>query len=128
MRAVGRLNRLNYTLYTIGARGTSIGAMPDSTTRFRSNLSPGIASIAFRDEEEGLGMLSRGTGGLAFSNSVNFYGALEQIDWDTAFRYVLGYSPPERSDNANPDKFYRIQVRVDRDDVKVRVRRGYVDG
>jgi VWFA-related protein len=127
LRAIGRLNRLNYTLYTIGARGSAIGAMPDTQSSFRSNLTPGIATLAWRDEEEGLGMLSRGTGGLAFSNSANFYGAFEQIDRDTAFRYVLGYSPPQRRDNASPDTFYRIQVRVSRDDVKVRARRGYLD-
>lgn len=128
LRAVGRLNRYNYTLYTIGARGTAIGAMQDVTSRFRSNLSPGIATLAYQGEEDGLRMLSRGTGGLAFSNSANFYGALEQIDRDTAFRYVLGYSPPPRADNAKPDKFYRIQVKVGRKDVKVRARRGYVEG
>ncbi len=128
LRTVGQLNRLNYTLYTIGARGAAIGAFADVTDTIRSNLSPGIASIAYRDEEAGLGMLSRGTGGLAFSNSSNFFGALEQIDRDTAFRYVLGYSPPERAENAKPDKFYRIQVKVSRRDVKVRARRGYVDG
>ena len=128
MRAVGHLNRMNYTLYTIGARGTTIGAFADGTDRFRSNLSPGIASIAYRDEEAGLRMLSRGTGGLAFHNSANFYRAFEQIDYDTAFRYVLGYAPPERAENANPNKFYRIQVKVDRDNVTVRARRGYVDG
>ena len=47
-RTVGQLNRLNYTVYTIGARGTAIGAMDDASTQFRSNLSPGIASIAPR--------------------------------------------------------------------------------
>ena len=128
LRATGHLNRLNYTLYTIGARGTAIGSFDDGSDRFRTNLSPGIASIAYRDEEAGLIMLSRGTGGLAFYNSANFYRAFEQIDYDTAFRYVLGYAPPERAENANPDKFYRIQVKVDRDDVTVRARRGYVDG
>ena len=125
-RAVGHLNRMNYTLYTIGARGTMIGAFDDATDRFRSNLSPGISSIAYRDEEVGLEILSRGTGGLAFHNSANFNGAFERIDHDTAFRYVLGYTPPERADNANPDKFYRIQVKVDRKNVNVRARRGYV--
>jgi VWFA-related protein len=127
-RTVGRLNRLNYTLYTIGARGTAIGAMQDASEAFRINLTPGMASMAYSSEEEGLRMLSRGTGGLAFSNSANFFGAFEQIDRDTAFRYVLGYTPPPRADNAKPDKFYRIQVRVDRDNVNVRARRGYVDG
>lgn len=125
-RAVGHLNRMNYTLYTIGARGTMIGAFDDASDRFRSNLSPGISSIAYRDEEVGLEILSRGTGGLAFHNSANFFGAFERIDHDTAFRYVLGYTPPERADNANPDKFYRIQVKVDRKNVNVRARRGYV--
>jgi VWFA-related protein len=128
LRTIGRLNRYNYTLYTIGARGPAIGAMQSSSDRFRGNLSPGIAAVAYQGEEDGLRMLSSGTGGLAFSNSANFYGALEQIDRDTAFRYVLGYAPPLRADNAKPDKFYRIRVRVDRDDVKVRARRGYVDG
>ncbi len=128
LNAIGHLNRMNYTLYTIGARGTTIGALTDVTDRFRSNLTPGIASIAYRDEEAGLRMLSRGTGGLAFHNSANFFRAFEQIDYDTAFRYVLGYTPPERSENAKPDKFYRIQVKVDRDDVNVRARRGYVNG
>jgi VWFA-related protein len=127
-RTVGRLNRLNYTLYTIGARGTAIGAMQDASETFRINLTPGMAAMAYSGEEEGLRMLSRGTGGLAFSNSANFYGAFEQIDRDTAFRYVLGYTPPPRGDNAKPDKFYRIQVRVGRDNVNVRARRGYVDG
>jgi VWFA-related protein len=128
LRTIGQLNRLNYTIYTVGARGTSIGAFQDTTDRFRINLTPGIATLAYQSEEEGLRMLSAGTGGLPFTNSANFRGAFEQIDRDTAFRYVLGYAPPERADNASPDKFYRIQVRVDRDDVRVRARRGYVDG
>lgn len=128
MRAVGHLNRMNYTLYTIGARGTAIGAFEDATDRFRTNLTPGISSIAYRDEETGLRILSRGTGGLAFNNSANFFRAFEQIDHDTAFRYVLGYTPPKRAENASPDKFYRIQVKVDRKDVNVRARRGYVGG
>ena len=128
LRSVGHLNRLNYTVYTIGARGTAIGAMQDSSDRFRINLTPGIATLAYQGEEDGLRMLSTGTGGLPFTNSANFDGAFEQIDRDTAFRYVLGYAPPARAENAKPDKFYRIQVRVDRDDVKVRARRGYVDG
>ena len=76
LRAIGHLNRMNYTLYTIGARGTVIGAFEDATDRFRSNLTPGISSIAYRDEDAGLEILSRGTGGLAFHNSANFFGAL----------------------------------------------------
>ncbi|MGD8329615.1 MAG: VWA domain-containing protein [Acidobacteriota bacterium] len=128
LRTIGNLNRLNYTLYTIGARGTSIGAFADTTDQYRSNLTPGISTVAYQSEEEGLRMLSNGTGGLPFVNSANFRGAFEQIDRDTAFRYVLGYNPPPRADNADPEKFYRIQVRVDRDDVTVRARHGYVDG
>jgi VWFA-related protein len=128
LRAIGQLNRLNYTIYTIGARGTSIGAFQDTTDRFRTNLTPGISTVAYQGEEEGLRMLSAGTGGLPFTNSANFRGAFEMIDRDTAFRYVLGYSPPARAEGADPGKFYRIQVRVDRDNVTVRARRGYVDG
>jgi len=127
MRAIGRLNRLNYTLYTIGARGTAIGMMPSGETARRSNLSPGTASLAFRDQQEGLRMLSAGTGGLAFDNSLNFGEAFNRIDRDTAFRYVLGYTPPPRGPNDKPDKFYRIRVKVGRDDINVRSRRGYIN-
>jgi VWFA-related protein len=128
MQAVGRLNRLNYTLYTIAARGVGASStMPDSQAAFRSNLDPGTSSIAFRDEQEGLRMLAAGTGGLAFDNSANFAGAFQQIDRDTAFRYVLGYTPPDHGEGVRDGKFYRLRVEVDRDRVKVRARRGYVN-
>jgi VWFA-related protein len=128
MQAVGRLNRLNYTLYTIAARGVGASStMPDSQAAFRSNLSPGTSSIAFRDEQQGLRMLAAGTGGLAFDNSANFAAAFQQIDRDTAFRYVLGYTRPDRGEGVRDSRFYRLRVEVDRDRVKVRARRGYVN-
>ena len=128
MRAVGRLNRLNYTLYTIGARGMGSALAQDISLSVRSNLSIGTRSIIFRDQQEGLRALASGTGGLAFDNSANFKAAFAQVDRDTAFRYVLGYTPPERAEDVSPDEFYRIRVEVERDDVKVRSRRGYVEG
>lgn len=125
LRAVGRLNRLNYMLYTVGARGLN-DALPTSVSQqTRSNLSVGMQQVVARDVQEGLRMMARGTGALAFDSSNNFAHAFERIERDTAFRYVLGYSPPDHTEDG--EKFYRIRVEVDVPGLEVRARRGYVN-
>lgn len=128
MRAVGRLNRLNYVLYSVSAQGALTNHRMGVEQGFRSNLSPGLQSIVARDSQDGLMMLARGTSGLAFYNSSDFDRFFERIDEDTAFRYVVGYLPPEHDpEDAEDGKFYRIEVETTVPGVEVRARRGYVD-
>ncbi|MFQ5744142.1 MAG: VWA domain-containing protein, partial [Acidobacteriota bacterium] len=128
LRTIGRLNRLNYVLYTIGARGLKGGLGTSLKNQVRSNLSPGIRETINRNAQDGLRMMAAGTGGLAFDNSSNFNAAFEQIDQDTSLRYVLGYRLPQRPDGQEESgKFRNIRVEVDVPGVRVRARRGYIE-
>ena len=72
---------------------------------------------------DGANSLAVDTGGVAIRNENNFVKALDEIDRDTSSYYVLGYRPA----NAELDgKFREITVRVKRQGVSVRSRKGYL--
>jgi len=110
-KAIGKLNRLNYSVYAIDARGAGdfFGDSPEY--QVRTGLDATLRQQIFEAAQEGLANISRGTGGLSFTGTSNFLGALESIHADTAYRYVLGYVPPEHDpkDTEN-EKFYRVRV------------------
>jgi hypothetical protein len=62
------------------------------------------------------------TGGVAIANTNNFSDGFKTIVQDASTYYLLGYSPePEQTDG----DFHSIRVRVKREGVTVRARRGY---
>lgn len=127
-QAVGRLNRLNYSVYTIDARGATDFAADSPEYEVRTGLSSETRSQIFHDAQNGLTAIARGTGGLSFTGTSNFDGALAEVHADTAYRYVLGYIPPEHDPkDVENEKFYRIRVEVGAPGVTVRAREGYVD-
>jgi VWFA-related protein len=126
--AVGYLNRLNYTVYTIDARGAADFAGDPAASRARTPISSDTRTQIFQDAVSGLGSIARGTGGLAFSGTNNFAAVIDDIHADTAYRYVLGYVPPQHDEkDVENGRFYRVRVEVSRSDVRVRARQGYVD-
>jgi tetratricopeptide (TPR) repeat protein len=73
--------------------------------------------------EDGPNSLAVDTGGMMIRNENNIGRALEAIARDSGRYYVIGYNPS----NANFDGKYRpIEVRVKREGVRVRARRGYL--
>jgi VWFA-related protein len=126
--AIGKLNRLNYSVYAIDARGAGDFFSDSPEYQVRTGLAPELRQQIFEAAQEGLVDIARGTGGLSFTGTSNFLGALEAIHADTAYRYVLGYVPPEHHPkDLENDKFYRVRVEVDVPGVRVRAREGYVD-
>jgi len=125
---VGKLNRLNYTVYTIDARGAADFAGDPAASRFRTTISPETRTRIFQDAQNGLGAIAQGTGGLSFTGTNNFAGAIADIHADTAYRYVLGYVPPQHDPKDVEDgKFFRVRVEVDVPGTRVRAREGYVE-
>jgi len=126
--AVGKLNRLNYSVYTIDARGAGDFFGDSPAYQVRTGLEADLRQQIFEEAQNGLANIARGTGGLSFSGTSNFLGVLESIHTDTAYRYVLGYVPPEHdAKDIENEKFYRVRVEVDVPGVRVRAREGYVD-
>jgi len=96
---VGRMNRAGARIYAIDTRGLKGG--PGDT----------INSLAVD------------TGGLVLFNENNIGRAFDTIAADTNTYYVLGYQP---SNPKYDGKYRKIEVRVKRQDVNVRARRGYL--
>ena len=75
------------------------------------------------DPHSGLTQLSEDTGGLLFANTNNFRRGLARVDSDMRNYYMLSYVPGnERFDG----KYRHITVKVNRPDVMVQHRQGYL--
>jgi VWFA-related protein len=121
--AIGLLNRLNVTIYSIDANGlleNYQGADRDSRM-----VRLGINSVTYSQElQDSLAMVSRETGGMAFLNSQNFAKGLTEIAEDMNQQYWLCSNLPPFKKRGT---YHSIDVKVARSDVKVRHRKGYVE-
>jgi VWFA-related protein len=113
-QAVTEARRVNAVIYFVDARG--LVALPPSGPRAgsRSVGSP-LAGSA------GSASLAWDTGGFAVEDRNDLADGARAIARESLSYYLLGYLPPERG----RDGFRRIEVKVAREGVKVRARRGY---
>lgn len=75
-----------------------------------------------RQESSGAESLAADTGGFSIRNTNNLAAQMSSVARESRAYYLLGYVP---SDARRDGKFRKIEVRVQRPDVKVRARRGY---
>lgn len=119
----GAAARSGVTIYSIDARGTS-----------RTAAGRDIGDGAFSDTDmHPLGVydtwtdapnsLAIDTGGFVVRNTNAFGKALTEIAEDTGTYYILGYVPARP---AADTRFRSIEVKVHREDVTVRARKGYI--
>jgi len=117
--AVSGAARANTRIYALDARGLGRGmasvesvAPTEGISRMFEQMDMGADSI---------NSLAVDTGGFVVRNANQFDKAIERIADDAGNYYVLGYLPPSPADG----KFHRIGVKVKRQGVSVRARRGY---
>jgi VWFA-related protein len=119
---VGQATRAGARFYAIDVRGLNRAGNPGIVDQFQVEDSAGPVT-KFDGLADGPNSLAVDTGGLMIRNENNIGRALDRVADDSARYYVLAYQPA----NANFDGKYRpIQVRVKRDGVRVRARRGYL--
>ncbi len=127
--AVNAAVRSNVSIYAVDSRG--LEAMPPgggaSTASLRGVSAYSGAAVQndldsnFASQET-LVTIANDTGGKAFLDSNDFSKAYTKVQADSETYYVLGY----RSSNSNKDgHFRRIQVKLNRSDVKLEYRMGY---
>jgi VWFA-related protein len=112
-------NRGNVTFYPVYARGLAVFDAPIGPDK----PPPIIEDTAnLRAKQDSLRFLADNTDGTAVVNTNNIDAALQRIVSDLSSYYLFGYY----STNTKLDgRFRNITVRVKRDGVKVRARRGY---
>ena len=121
--------RANVTIYTVDPRG--VATIGDDLIMIRGNSFPGPGQLPYGARQlqaelsiaqHSLRTIAEETGGIAAVGSNDFARAFARIVADASTYYLLGY----RSTNAAPDgKFRTVNVRVTRDNVIVRARKGY---
>jgi len=121
--------RANLSIYSVDTRGLqAVSPLGDASTgsirgvsaynggAFQNNLDANFNS------QEVLSTLAADTGGKFFGDSNDFAPAFQTLQQDTAAYYVIGF----RSSNPARDGRYRkLQVKVNRADVKLEFRPGY---
>jgi VWFA-related protein len=127
-RAMGALMRTNVSLYAIDPRALmSAEADLVATPLFQPGSDAIVTGRTFADEQSdsirSLEAVAGATGGFAAVNGNQLTGAFERIVEESGTYYVVGYvssKPPK------PGEFRSIDVKVDRPDVRVTARRGYM--
>jgi VWFA-related protein len=127
--AVAAAQRANVAIYAVDPRGlTQLGDESIQIASFPNNPQMREGSpLAFQRElllaQESLIALAEETGGTAVVRTNDIPGALARIANENSSYYLLGY----RTDvSRSPGKFRKLEVRVKRPGLQVRVRRGYV--
>lgn len=119
---VGQATRAGARVYAIDVRGLNRAANSGIIDQDQAE-DPYGAVTRFDTLADGPNSLAIDTGGLMIRNENNIGRALDHIAADSGRYYVLAYQPT----NASFDGSYRpIQVRVKRESVRVRARRGYL--
>ncbi len=125
-RAARAMNAANLAVYPVDARGL-IGMNKDMTStapmRPRRNSSMGSPGGSPNQSEFAtMDMMADRTGGKAFYNSNDIFGAIRRALDDSRVTYTLGYYP---DGVAWDGKFHNIKVEVKRPGTEVRARKGY---
>jgi VWFA-related protein len=131
--ATSTCNRGNVTIYAVDTRGlqaVAAGGSAASRGNGRSILTGGgmRGFQQLNQSQETLTTLAADTGGRAFTATNDFGDAFARVQSDLAAYYLLGY---QSTNPARDGRFRRIQVRVNRPDVKgarVEARPGYYAG
>lgn len=108
------------TIYTVDGRGlvNTMSANPDVT------MASMARSVALDTGDDGLNILTSGTGGLMYHGIDDIARAIGMLANDTSSYYVIGYAP----ENAQMDgKFRSIEVKAapTARDLHIRARKGY---
>jgi VWFA-related protein len=121
---VGLAARANVRFYSLDAQGLRRGSSSTGLNQMNPmETSTALPTGAYNSIEDGPNSIAWDTGGYYIRNTNDFKGALTEIATDTSTYYVLGYTP---ADTTLDGRYRQVSVRVKRDGVTVRARRGYV--
>lgn len=119
---VGQTARAGARVYAIDVRGLDRAGQRNIIDQEQAE-NPFGPSVKFDGLADGPNSVAVDTGGMMIRNENNIGRALTQVADDAGRYYVLAYQPA----NSNFDGKYRpIQVRVKREGLRVRARRGYL--
>jgi VWFA-related protein len=126
--AIAAATRANVSIYSVDPRGlTSLGDEAIEIAGLPGDTSLNLGTQSLQNElrlaQDSLRVLSDETGGFAAVSSNDFAKAFERITQENSSYYVLGYYP---ANDRRDGRFRKIEVRLTRQGLQVRARKGYV--
>ncbi len=122
----------NVAFYTLDSRGVYVtppGGVDVTAPPLSSKMAPIVMPrmerqdrLAAVEKDDGLVDLAESTGGLFFGNSNDMLKGLRQALADGRAYYVLAYNSSDKLANG---KFRKIEITVDKKNVRLRAKRGY---
>lgn len=122
-------NRASVVFYTIDARGLQYTG-PTAQDKVNAADPKAVQTIlsdrsgVLFETQGGLKFLAEETGGFAIVNNNDLAGGVRKILDDQSY-YLVSYEPDTDTFDAAKRKFNKLEVKVKRDDVKVRYRSGF---
>ncbi len=121
VKASRRANAAIYTVDSVGLAGMPVEFGAESASPI-ADLDVGAAFMDASLSTEGSDDLADDSGGFTVKNANDLTRGIERIADESRIYYLLGYMPT----NAKQDgRFRKIEVKVNRKDVKIRARKGY---
>ncbi len=126
--AISSITRANVNVYSVDPRGlTDMGDEAIEIASLPDDYSIGLGQQSMMEElrisQDSLRVISDETGGFAAVNTNDFRSAFTRIVRENSSYYLLGYySSNDRRDG----RYRKLSVKVNRPDVEVHGRRGYV--
>ena len=130
-------NRSSVIIYTFDPRGLQIPSMAFASDDIRDVIpsdpafsgfysdSRDLRAAIFRDTQQSLGYLADETGGIPFINQNGLNSGLRKALNDQNGYYLIGYQPNSDTFDPKKNKFNKLTVKLNRDNLKVRYRSGF---
>jgi len=120
---VARAARASVRIYSLDSRGLNRGSASSDIFTSSNPSQPEMSAPSLGDiGADAPNSLAVDTGGYVIRNENDFGKAFTEIDHDTSSYYIVGFRTSGPPDN----KFHNLTVRVKRDGVTVRSRKGYL--
>lgn len=122
-------NRASVVLYPVDPRGLMDGGpgVTDNVTALQASDVTRSRWESRVGSQASLQYLAEDTGGLANATRNDLQGGFEDVLRDQAAYYLIGFEPPQKTfvKSSGRPKFHKIQLWVNRKDVRVRTRAGF---
>ena len=127
-RLIDEASRASVVFYTVDSRGLEYTGLTaaDSVKPHPNAMGQAMSSRGreLYDTQQGLVMLAKETGGFAIYNRNDLIGGVRDIVEDQSY-YLIAYQPDSDTFDAKSRRFNKLEIKVKRDNVKVRYRSGF---
>lgn len=125
--ALAAVAKAGAAIYAINSRPSHAGGefldIKEVATEAQLNIGPSTLQSELKLAEDSLRTLAAESGGFAVANNADYRDAFDRIVQENSVYYLLGYYP---TSTRRVGRFYKTEIKMKRQGLQVRARRGYM--